>query len=280
MLDEKPDRETLGDDHLGERPVRAYLGADEAVEAAFSNARVGVTKRDGDGTERVEPGAEYGSLAVLTDRRVCFLVGRADGDDVTAVPYVEFETVAVRTGTLTRSFVVETVAGATWEFTVREANALDDALSYLSSAVPARLLDHAREQRDRAAEAADCQDRLDGLEAALDAFRRATTVVDDPDVDAGSAREDAVAVIDDLVESHLERARYARSLGNWAAGADDPADASDHYDDARTHFDRALELAKSYPPGDAAAIEAERDDLVEKRDAVELSASVASALDD
>lgn len=280
MSYDRSDRETLGDDHLAERPVRSYLGDDETVEAAFSNARVGVTKRVDGGTERIEPGAEYGSLAVLTEGRVIFLVGQADGDDVTSVPYVEFAGVEVRTETLTRTFVVETVAGATWEFTVREANALDDAVSYLSSAVPARLLAHARERRDQAGEATDCQERLDGLEAALDAFRRATTVVDDPAVDAGSAREDAVAVIADLVAGHLERARYFRSLGNWSAGAGDPADASDRYDDARGHFDRALELATSYPPGDAVAIEAERDDLVEKRNAVELSASVASALDD
>jgi nucleotide-binding universal stress UspA family protein len=64
----------------------------------------------------------------LTDRRALFVVGHRDGDDASSVPYVEFASVDLRSETLTRSLVVDTVAGSTWKFTVREAADAADAI--------------------------------------------------------------------------------------------------------------------------------------------------------
>lgn len=270
------------DDLLGETSVCAYLGDDESARAVLSNTRVGVRRADDDGTRRIEPSADCGAVAVLTDRRALFLVGRSDGDDVTSVPYVEFTDVETRTETLARTLVVETAAGAVWEFTVRESDALDDAVDHLQTAIPERLLARARDHRDAAdaaVEAGDCQGRIDELEATVAAFRRVTTVVDDPDVAQAATREEAEAAIAALVDAHLERARDRRSVGNWSAEAGEVQDALDRFEDACDSFERALELAERYPPGDAAAIAAEHEHLLEKCDAVEVTASVSSALD-
>lgn len=275
----EPDTETSGDQHLTGRPVSAYLGAGEAVDVILTNTRVGVAREDADGTHRTEPGRDCGAVAVLTNRRALFVVGHPDGDRSSSVPYVEFTDVETRTETLTGTLVVETAMGASWKFTVRDPTDLDAALSHLASAVPARLLAQAREYRAEAESVADRERRIERLEASLDALRRATTVVDQPDVETGTMREDAEAVIVELVDVRLSRARECRSVGNWTAEAGQAADAIDHYDDARACFERALELVRNFPPGDAAAVQAEYDDLVEKRDAIEVSASVSSALD-
>lgn len=267
------------DEHLAEPPVRAYLGEDEAVQAVLTNTRVGVARADEDGVDRIEPGSDCGAVAVLTSRRVLFVVGRPDGDEATSVPYVEFDGVETRTEMLARTFVVETAAGAIWEFTVRESDALDDAVAYLASEVPARLLDQAEKRREEATETDDCEQRIEALEASVDAFRRATTVVEESDIATEATREEAESVIADLVETYLARARNRRSVGNWSAETGEVDEALDHYDEATDCFERALELARTYPPGDADAIATEREDLLEKRDAVEVTASVSSALD-
>jgi|GEM_PF-1302099 len=276
------DPEIAGSDPLTEHPVREYLGEDERVRATLTNTRVGVERVDDDGTERIEPDADYGAVSVLTDRRAAFVVGQSGGDEVTSIPYVEFADVDTRTEMLTRTLVVETEAGATWEFTVRESDALDDAVEHLRAAIPEQLLARAREHRD-AAEAAvedgDCQARIDALEATVEAFRRATTVVDDSDIATVATRDEAESAIADLVEAHLGRARDCRSVGNWSAEAGDAADALDHFEDACDCFERALELAERYPPGDADAIATEHEHLLEKCDSVKVSASVSSALD-
>lgn len=276
------DPEIAGSDPLTERPVREYLGEDEPVRATLTNTRVGLERVDDDGTEQIEPDADYGAVGVLTDHRAVFVVGQCDGDDVTSIPYVEFAGVDARTEMLTRTLVVETEAGATWEFTAREGDALDDAVDHLRTAIPQQLLSQAREHRDAAdaaVENGDCQARIDALEATVEAFRRATTVVDDPEIATASTREEAESAIADLVDAHLECARDCRSVGNWSAEAGDAADALDHFEDACDCFERARELAERYPPGDADAIAAEHEHLLEKCDSVEISASVSSALD-
>lgn len=270
------------DEELTERPVRAYLGDGERLHAVLSNTRVGVERTDGDGTERIEPGGDLGAVAALTDRRVLFVVGQPDGDEVAAVPYVEFADVEARTEMLTRTLVVETDGGVTWEFTVREAAALDDATSHLAAAVPAQFLERAEASRaaaERAAADSDRERRIEALEAAVDAYRRATTVIENPAVETAETRDEAVAAIGDLVDAYLARARSCRSVGNWEAESGDAEDALDRYETAADCFERALELAERYPPGDADAIGTERADLIEKRAAVEVSASASSAPD-
>lgn len=158
-------------------------------------------------------------------------------------------------------------------------------MAFLAVELPDRFLDRATEQREPAADApdaeagedADRQRRIQALEASVDAFRRPTTVVEEPDVELTTAREEAEAAIQDLFEAHLDRARECRSVGNCSAETGDVDDALNQYEDARGCFERALELARRYPPGDAEAIAAEKGDLEAKRDAVEVTATVSRA---
>jgi tetratricopeptide (TPR) repeat protein len=267
---------------LTERPVRTYLGDGETLHATLSNTRVGVERADAEGTHRIEPGEDSGAVAAVTDCRLLFVVGRPEGDDTISVPYVEFESVDARTEMLTRTLVVETTADAAWEFTVRRSDALDDAVAHLSSAVPTRLVECAERRREQADELVDAEDRqcrIDALEASVDAFRRATTVVDDPEIATAATRDSAESAIADLVDTYLARTRETASAGNWWAETGDVEDALDRYEEADRCLDRALELAETYPPGDADAITAEKEDLQERIEAVEVSASVSSALD-
>lgn len=270
--------------HLAEQPVAAYLGDEESVACILTNRRVGVSRVAGEEVRRVEPGSDYGAVAAVTDRRILFLVGDPDGHDgdyAASIPSKELTAVETRTESLAQALLVETEAGASWEFTVREGD-LDGAVETLATRVGERLLAEVREARDSADETEDRSARIDALETALAAFQRVATLdMTVQDESAGeSVREAAESVIDDLVGTRLERARDRRFRGNWDAQAGNETTATDYFADARADYERALELADSYPPGDAADIADRLASLDDRIEQLSLTAQIVSRADD
>lgn len=279
------------DDHL-KAWLSAYLGGDERLQWELTNVRSGVVRECDGETETTEPASDLGAVTAVTDRRTLFLVGGAadDGrDDVASVPHGEVAGVAVDEDFLARRLVVTTAAGATWRFTTRESDALDEAVAYIDDRMEGAdhvtaALDAARTQRetaetvdDHAAAAAQYDEAVDGFRQAV-ALRTAPAV--ESDVDPDTVREEVLETVEAAIESHLAWAREERSLGNWEYQAGAETAAYDHLSTALNAFERALELACECPPGDADAIGAERDDLLAKLDDLEIRGAVVTAGED
>lgn len=252
---------------LTERPVRAYLACGEELRATLTNVREGVAREAAGGATTVAPAADRGAVAAVTDERVLFAVGDPDekpGDYAASVPHVEVG--AVRTGDRAAGgeLVVETVAGPTWRFPAREADALAGVADDLSERCARAHLERAR---DLAATGRECEDvaaRIAALERAVTAYRCGARLDHPEAADSRSAREEAEGVIEDLLAAHLEFARQRRAAGNWDWEAGDERAAYDAFADARESFDRAVELAREFPVGDAEAVAAERDQVAER----------------
>ena len=166
---------------LRDNPVAAHLGSDEAVEHVLTNREVGLRREADDGPETQRPPADdCGAVAVLTDRRILFLVGdppSRQGDLVESVAYERVVEAVAETETLTQRVLVET-DGERFAFTARETDAVDEVQSFLETAagVYAGCEDHladAEDARDRLAAAVDeadwaaCGDAINDARIAL-----------------------------------------------------------------------------------------------------------------
>lgn len=272
-------------DDILQRPLRALLEDDETIVQLLTNTRVGVT-REGDGGETaVEPGREYGAVAAITDERLVFAVGRPedDGDDdfTASLSYDAIGSVDKRTETLTQSLLVETEDGERWNFTARKARAVDEAVATIENHLAERALAVAAEHHEAAKAASDPACCATELEAALDAYRRAAELLGDergPVSDAErEAREDAEAVIANLVASHRKHGAQSTEAAEWELAADNDESAFELYVEAREAYDRALELAKAYPPGDPETIEGERAEVEAALEPLKVEFAVAEA---
>jgi tetratricopeptide (TPR) repeat protein len=276
------------DDHL-KAWLSAFLGGNERLRWSLTNTRSGVTReRDGEETT-VEPLAEYGAVAAVTDKRVLFLVGGAgeDGrDHAASIPHEEIAGVKAVEELLTSRLVVTTGAGAIWRFTAREPADLADAAAYLDERATGdehvrRALSEARDRREAAQAAEDGGVAVDRYDEAVAAYRRAVRLRTAPGVEADVAaerlREEVLEVVESAIETALSLARDARSRGNWELQAGHEATAHDHLATALEAFERAHELATETPPGDPERIADERDDLLRRLDRLDIRTDVSKA---
>jgi hypothetical protein len=137
-----------------------------------------------------------------------------------------------------------------------------------------RPLSDAEAHRQRAVETEDATERIDALEDAVACYRNAASLVAAPDSpfegDEATAREDAIAVIEDLLEARTEAAEKQRAAAEWEADANHPKSAYELYVEAREHLERAIELAEDYPPGDPEELQATLEDVESAMDPLEI----------
>jgi hypothetical protein len=140
----------------------------------------------------------------------------------------------------------------------------------LTGAVVGRPWALARERAAAARTRSDPAERIEGLEEAFDAYRTLARLVtgEGPAFsgDRASVRDESQAVIEALIDARLECARERRMAANWEWEAGDERAAYEQFTAARDDLDRALELASSYPPGDAAAVRERRESLTDQFD--------------
>jgi len=274
-------------DDLLQRPLGAALADDESPAQVLTNTRVGVTRRTDAAETSIEPGREYGAVAAITDERVLVAVGSPEGADedfTTSLSYDAIESVDKRTETLTQSLLVDTDDGERWAFTARKARAVDEAVAAIEDRLAERALGVASEHHDTAKAASDPACCATELEAALDAYRRAAELLGNergPVSDAErEAREDAEAVIANLVASHRRHGAKSKEAAEWELAADNEESAYELFVEAREAYDRALELARAYPPGDPETIEGERAEIATALEPLKVEFAVAEAADD
>jgi len=103
-------------DNLCAAPVGTYLEAGEVGRLLARNKSAGVTIRDGQAAEAIEPDSDYGAVCLLTDRRLLFVVGRADGDETVSLSLAGVVEAGTEPGLITDRLVVEATDGRTYTF--------------------------------------------------------------------------------------------------------------------------------------------------------------------
>lgn len=303
----------------GQAVVRPFLEEQESLRATLTNTRVGVTRSEElsasdrvtgsdaiqntesamdldvpgssdlestPDTTTIEPGPGALAVGAVTDQRLLFVVEDAEGrtdDFVATIDFEDIETVEQRDETLTHSLVVQTIAGITWECTARNPAAVEDAAAVLSRRVASAQLDAATAHQQVAADTDAPARRAEELEAALAAYRTAADLLGEqagPVTSAEhSAREDAEAVIANLVRAHRTHAEESTAAAEWELAAENRASAYELFTEAKAAYDRAFELARAYPPGDPDAIDTERQSVREVLEPLKIEFAVAQASD-
>jgi hypothetical protein len=131
-----------------------------------------------------------------------------------------------------------------------------------------RLFATGRHHFNRATNHDDFDSQIEALERALETYETiATLVTGDTTLSCDAherAREEVATVIEELIDTRLRRARSKRNSAIVAQDNGKSAVARKYDRSARADLDRALELASTYPPGDAAAIREHRAELFAK----------------
>lgn len=154
-----------------------------------------------------------------------------------------------------------------------------DRVQEMREGLGTRPVTDAEALRERAADAEAVGDRITALEEALVCYRNAAGLVERPETpfesDEVPARRDAEAVIAELVDAHNAAASRDRSAAEWEQEVGNHRSAYDLYIEARDHLERALELAESYPPGDAASIRSDMAAIEDTLDPLEITVRLA-----
>lgn len=263
----------IGRGFLHDRPLVEYVEPTETPRFVVRNRRRGVTVEATDGsasdgaveTRQVAPDGDHSAAALVTDVRVLFAVGCADGDQTQSVALSDVVDARTEAGLRNGALVLDTVAGAQYRFPTR--GEIDEVREFVDAAAGVwsraeRHLEAAEETLDRVERAFESGD-VDVVLAAVGDVRE--TLGDARE--AAASLDGAAASVDDRIEgarerlrlferrAYAEQAEQARERGHtrW----DDEA-----YETAADHFERA---ADSYAA--ALSVDADRpsDELIERR---------------
>ncbi|WP_336002471.1 PH domain-containing protein [Halorientalis halophila] len=247
--------------YLRDRPLIEYLGESERVAFLLSNEKKGVRREADDGATAYTPGDGYRAILAVTDTRVLFVVGDggADGDKSVAVPYTEIEDVKTRGGMLRNGLDVWTTEGVRWRFALRRSVDVEPAAEYVERAavVWSRVesqLSHANrhladvashlEERDHEAARDAAGTARDHLEVAQRKAPELTTDRTDAvweRIHRAERRLDAA-----VMDVHVSRAEAHETTASdhWRQERYD--DAYETYLQARSQYERALDVAREH----------------------------------
>lgn len=139
-----------GGELLSTVPLETYLDDQEQPKYAARNDKAGLIIERADGTERIEPDDEYQAVALVTDLRVLFAVGRQQDDRTLGIPLPEVVEAKASAGRFRESELgVHTVADEHWRFRCKAdvgpvATAIDELAQLWTHAQ--RLLDEVEAQ--------------------------------------------------------------------------------------------------------------------------------------
>jgi hypothetical protein len=124
---------------LGEGPIAEHLAEGEQPHYLLQNRKGGLTVESTEGSIEVTPDRRYRAFCLVTDRRLIFLVGGADGDERTVVPYGAVTNVSRSGGLLHDTLDVNTGADR-YVFPCEKSvsdRELDAAVAYVDERVAA-----------------------------------------------------------------------------------------------------------------------------------------------
>jgi tetratricopeptide (TPR) repeat protein len=155
---------------LSGAPLAERLDGDEEPKYLLRNKKSGVTVAAEEESRTMEPDDQFQALALVTDVRVLFAIGTADGDRTVSVSHSEMvQAKRSDEGFRTTALVIETIDGRRWTFpckgdTAEVASVVDGLAQVWANAE--RLADEAEE----AIETAEQHLAADEYEAAAEAL--------------------------------------------------------------------------------------------------------------
>lgn len=237
----------LGPDYLCSAPLATRLADGETARYLVRNKKAGTTIQEADDRERrLAPDDDYQAFALVTDRRLLFVAGGADGDETFSLPLAEvLEADAESAGLRTSRLAIETVDGRRITFPSR--GSLEDVAATIDD--DAAAWSHAERRREDAEESiADAREALaDGDPgSALAALEAARTAWDEAVEALEAVHEDAKAWMTARVEEPRSAEVALRRRATGRAGASGHADAqaaweAGDYERAADCYERAVE---------------------------------------
>lgn len=253
--------------YLSGDPPTSYLASYEQPQYVLRNKKSGLEMGGSSGTTSTVPDGDHQALAVVTDCRVVFLVGRAGGDRVETVDHDEIvEARAESDGLMTSALLVEAVDGTRLRFACRgDVSAVADYVDEAAAAwaTASRLVEEAGEQIDTSRrsleekEFADARAVLADVSEKVARARRDVSTLGDGATAALESR--AGRLIDRLHQLEQEIAatkgahHHAAAQDAWKADHDFERAASE-YERGAEEYERALEAAGDSPSDEALAL--------------------------
>lgn len=235
----------LGSAYLHDEPPATYLFDAESPMYLVRNKKAGLDVAGETDIEAAEPDGDHQALALVTDLRLLFLVGDADGDRVQSIPLADVDGAHVERGGLrTQDLTVETGSGATLTFPSR--GDVGPVAEYVDRA--ASVWTAAQQTVERAADATDAA-AADVEAGEFDAAREAIADLEDYLEPALRALGDlGPAALEEALPEARRRVRRARALrrqshagsGAKAHARAQSAWAAGEYEAAATAYGEAL----------------------------------------
>ena len=288
VLTESGSARLIGRGLLADRPLATYVEPAETPAYVVRNKKRGVTIERTDDARTADEGTEVGtetaltpdsdhSAAVLvTDVRVLFAIGRADGDRTRSVSLSEVIDARTEDGLLGGALILDTVDGRRVRFPSR--GDLSEVREYVDTAAgvwarAGRHLDTAEEALETARTAFEADDgnaalsAVDDSRAALERAREAAASLSGA---SAAVSERAEAFRSQLAEwerrAHVKLAEQAYERGHGRHEDGEYEAAFDCFDRADERYAAALVVDAERPSDDLVkgrrkALAAERDDL-------------------
>lgn len=239
--------------HLVDAPLSTHLADGETARYLVESKKGGLVVRDGDDERTYAPDDDYRAFALVTDRRILFVAGRAGGDETVSLPLADvLEADADRSGFISSALVAVTHDGRRYQFPCRgDLDAVvetinDDAAAWSHAE---RLLEDADAAVERARNRLEAGNHVEALAGMADAssyWEEALAALE-------PVHQSAVQGLHERVAVRREMASRLRRQIRAAAGA------SAHASAQRAWQDRSYERAAAAYEDAADAYEASRE---------------------
>lgn len=239
--------------YLGGDPPATYLESYEQPQYALRNKKSGVSIAEDGGERTQRPDGDHQALAIVTDCRVLFLVGRADGDYFECIEYDEIvEARTEKSGFMKSVLLVETADDAQFRFTCR--GDVSEVVAFVDGAAQtwanaSRLTDEASDQIEASREYLDAGAFADARDVLTDVSKKATTArervatVGDGAVEAFESRSSELIDQLDQLEQEIAATKgahhHAKAQEAWKTDHDFER-AAEEYEQGAAEYKRAL----------------------------------------
>lgn len=263
------------DEYLREGDLGSYFEGTERPAFVLTNSGGGVVHVTEGEQQVVEPGPDCAAVAAITDERILFVVGGAEGGDRdVSIPYADVRGIETESGILKNELRVTVRPGDRYEMPVGSGADLAAVASFVERAIDCWVAVEGRlsEAKNRLS---TVEERLEDGDpaAAAEAHREATRLRKEAREVATAFRDGEHAMvrrIDQLetrlriteIRGHRVRSQQLRQEGDEARENEAYRAALSAYRRARDQCDRALALAADgeYHEADAIRAESERID--------------------
>lgn len=230
--------------------------------------KAGLVREHENGTETIEKPAGGQSLALVTDRKLLFVLASEETSRVREISYTNVRSVDAKDGLLRSKLTVKAWGEGEYRFKIADSKELGAAVSYIDRAAECwerviSFVEDATEQTKAMGQRLEAGD-IDGAEqprkVAREKLERARTYLNNAGIEPPQAVADRIesAELEHIrteIRNRLTRAETLTTQAEYQADAKEYTGAYRSYKKARSHLKRARELASEAELPEPQAIE-------------------------